>query len=688
MKTIRFAAVIVLLLICAAGWLMRFRFPSIRIEGIEVPGRVELGKEFPLTLSVLPRAAFQQDASMFIHFRGASPAVNADVAIPIPMRRWTPGKTARLGPFHCAIPAGARAGRYEIEAGFFYYGRDHLGRAGFVRIPWANRGVRDWTLGAVEAVLTPPRLWTPGDFGGRGYAVGYAGPLDKVFPEKGDYRGPVTDRVSLSAARNEFESFQLVVVPGAWPLQGVTIETEDLRGPGVIRKDGITVRSVEYVSTRQPYYDVMRTGPWPDPLLPLDEGGVDVPRDHVQPFWVTVYVPPGTPAGDYRGRITVAPEGLPRTAVELGLRVWAFELPATPTLKTGFDFYEYLVRKFYPKRPGESETAWRARSDAVCRDYYMDMLAHRISPIHNVGNPSLVGIAKGNYLLDFGEFDRRVEECLRAGQTDFGIAAEARIAPDEGIWSDGWYGFTGPDAVRGVFRAYGAHLAERGWLGRAYTYVIDESYRGVKSLTRLIHEGHPGIRTMLTCTPEDGYPDVDIWCVRLNNFDPGTARRFRERGKELWLYVASPTRPFPTIILDGSSLDVRVLPWICRRIGVTGLVYWCVNYWHLSDPWKDPMTWPDQNGNGALYYPGPAGPVGSIRLEALRDGMEDYEYLRMAGESGMDRGIEDAVGKVASSTWEYARDPKELLLVREMLGRLLDGRGTRAPDRGPAPGAL
>ena len=35
----------------------------------------------------------------------------------------------------------------------------------------------------------------------------------------------------------------------------------------------------------------------------------------------------------------------------------------------------------------------------------------------------------------------------------------------------------------------------------------------------------------------------------------------------------------------------------------------------------------DQNGNGSLFYPGPEGPVASIRLEVLRDGIEDYEYL-------------------------------------------------------------
>ncbi len=666
---------VVALSLFAAGWLygaLRFRFPRIELLEVEIPERVLLGEEFPLAFSVLPHAPFPPGASLFIHFAGGETKINADVAIPLPMRRWSPGETARLGPFYCVVPAGAPPGRYAVEAGLFYQGRDWLGRRGYVRIPWANRTVRNWHAGSIEAARRPPREWTAADFGPGGYAVGIAGPLDKVFPNREEWRGPPAHRVEISAARNEYESFQVVVAAGEAPLKGVRVAAGELRGPGLIGTDQIEVRCAGWVETRRPYYNVPRTGPWPDPLLPVGGGGVDVEPGRVRSFWVTVFVPPGTPPGEYRGTVTVAPEGVAPAAVDLTLRVWGFELPATPTLKTGFDFYEYLVRRYYPRNEGEGEADWRKRIDALCRDYYLDMLRHRISPIHNVGNPSLVGVEDGGYLLDFAEFDRRVEGYLAAGQTDFGIAIEARVVPDEGIWSDGWYGFTGPDAVRGVFRSFGKHLERRGWMGRAYTYVIDETYRGVESLTRLIHEGHPGIRTMLTCTPEEGYPNVDIWCIRLNNFDGETARRFRDRGKEIWLYVASPTRPFPTIILDSPSIETRIIPWICRRAGATGLVYWCVNYWHLADPMENPMTWPDQNGNGSLYYPHPSGPVGSIRLEVLRDGMEDYEYLRMAAEKKAGRELEERVAAVAASGWDYSRDPERLLRTREALGRFLD----------------
>jgi len=38
------------------------------------------------------------------------------------------------------------------------------------------------------------------------------------------------------------------------------------------------------------------------------------------------------------------------------------------------------------------------------------------------------------------------------------------------------------------------------------------------------------------------------------------------------------------------------------------------------------------NGDGNLIYPGPESPLSSIRLENIRDGLEDYEYLRLLGE--------------------------------------------------------
>ena len=52
------------------------------------------------------------------------------------------------------------------------------------------------------------------------------------------------------------------------------------------------------------------------------------------------------------------------------------------------------------------------------------MLAHRLWPIHNVGNPSLVGKTEKGYQLDFTGFDHNVKFYLKHGQGGFGIGVE------------------------------------------------------------------------------------------------------------------------------------------------------------------------------------------------------------------------------------------------------------------------
>jgi hypothetical protein len=52
------------------------------------------------------------------------------------------------------------------------------------------------------------------------------------------------------------------------------------------------------------------------------------------------------------------------------------------------------------------------------------------------------------------------------------------------------------------------------------------------------------------------------------------------------------------------------------------------------NPWEKTETYPTGNGDGSLLYPSRDGlnhPVASIRLKMLREGLEDYELLRLLG---------------------------------------------------------
>ena len=75
------------------------------------------------------------------------------------------------------------------------------------------------------------------------------------------------------------------------------------------------------------------------------------------------------------------------------------------------------------------------------------------------------------------------------------------------------------------------------------------------------------------------------------------------------------------------------------------LLYWGgMSYWRqVEDPWADPWTYgrPARvyNGEGTLVYPGRAvgcdGVAPSLRLKALRDSIEDYEYLAILERLGL-----------------------------------------------------
>lgn len=85
-------------------------------------------------------------------------------------------------------------------------------------------------------------------------------------------------------------------------------------------------------------------------------------------------------------------------------------------------------------------------------------------------------------------------------------------------------------------------------------------------------------------------------------------------------------------------LSRRLLGWLTYRYHSDGLLFWHVNLWPDRPPLNTDDTfltaWEAENslrmpGDGQLLYPGADGPLPSIRLANVRDGIEDYEWLML-----------------------------------------------------------
>jgi hypothetical protein len=205
------------------------------------------------------------------------------------------------------------------------------------------------------------------------------------------------------------------------------------------------------------------------------------------------------------------------------------------------------------------------------------------------------------------------------------------------------------------------HLKEKGWLKDAYIYWFDEpspkDYEFVMNGFAKLKKYAPGLRRMLT---EQVEPELaggpDLWCPLTPNLNVEGTETQRVAGDEFWWYVCCvPKAPYVTLFIDHPGAEMRLWLWQTWQERVNGILIWETVYWHshcaypdsLQNPYEDSMGWvnhvekgerkPWGNGDGRFMYPplsvfekdGPNidDPVPTVRLEMLRDGLEDYEYF-------------------------------------------------------------
>ncbi len=154
----------------------------------------------------------------------------------------------------------------------------------------------------------------------------------------------------------------------------------------------------------------------------------------------------------------------------------------------------------------------------------------------------------------------------------------------------------------------------------------------------------------------------------------------KERGDRLCWYVCwEPGLPYANVLIDMEGFYHRVLFWQQYFYNVEGLFYWTTTWWRDCDPWDSASTVCDLDyycfGDGSMFYPGNRvgidGPVGSLRLELIRSGIEDF-YMLSLGEKVFGRKyIDKLIKSVTPSIREYNDDHDALDRVRITLGNRL-----------------
>lgn len=147
----------------------------------------------------------------------------------------------------------------------------------------------------------------------------------KIFPEEAI---PPTAaeglEVSLEAAKGEFEPFQIVLTPQK-DLDDVRVAMAPLTN-----ENGDRLRAENLKCN--PIGQLMSCLDEEIPDLLLQKESIACKKGQNNVFWITVKVPLPTPAGTYRGKLTLWSKGEKLGDVPVRLKVWDFPLPQTPHL--------------------------------------------------------------------------------------------------------------------------------------------------------------------------------------------------------------------------------------------------------------------------------------------------------------------------------------------------------------------
>jgi hypothetical protein len=257
------------------------------------------------------------------------------------------------------------------------------------------------------------------------------------------------------------------------------------------------------------------------------------------------------------------------------------------------------------------------------------------------------------------------------------------------------------------------YLYSTGYLDKAYYYMANEpqnqdDYDAVAWYSRYLKEAAPDMKLMVSEEPKpeiynhsDYVSDaqIDIWTAHWGMFlNPDTSlNRLSYHNEETWMYFLKSTYlpRFNSITIDHPGIEGKFCGWFLWKYRLRGLAYYQFNNWG-SNPWTSPNPY-GQNGECFLMYP-PSETnsnitygsnnhrfVPSVRLEMIRDGLEDYEYFYLLNNSTnpapYQQSISDLiVDKIIGGITAYNRDSEFMYNLRRLVGMKLGGEISDIPD--------
>lgn len=472
---------------------------------------------------------------------------------------------------------------------------------------------------------------------------------EKILQERTDIYDSVrmSPVVEVEACKGEYESAQVIMTAKkdiSYYNAEIISDLVSTNG-NTFSKSNIELRHEKYLLTEaMSDYNNPPSGYYPDALVPLEKiveyGENKIEAGKNQGLYVTFWVPVEQSAGVYTGSMKIEYDGKEES---IPVKLTVYDLTVSQETRTmsyfnlGFSqhlgdkdttqamwrtYTEELIK--YRLAPG-SILRTVEKTDAKMEEFVEEaadlVLNHGLSTISIPGiwkspenfSTILVMLAEKSIELNYN----LLEKVMMKGRDEPKLTEMSKVIADTADFQKGLN-----EAEKQIEKLSGANSS-----------FIDELAESVQAIPYVI---------TLNIAYDEQMEGVDTHCPLFNIYDSEENRAlYDNQWKGRWWYgCVGPRPPYPTYHMEDTLVSTRSVGWMMSEYDIVGNLYWCttvyaayagVVYTPIEDYYSTPERYYNGNGDGYLFYPGVEygieGPLASLRLEAIRDGNEEYELL-------------------------------------------------------------
>ena len=390
-------------------------------------------------------------------------------------------------------------------------------------------------------------------------------------------------KYTLCGAKGERESFQIALRNTGKEIQkdiSVVLKSNSLENLKM------QWNVLEYITTDRPSLGKNIIGRWPEVLAP--ERTFELLPGQTRSVWVEFKIPRSAAAGTYSAIAEIRQQDKLIGFIPVNIRVFDFELPATPHLRTDagrfYGNYHKMAQRY----------GFKGTKKELLNQLNESILEHRMSPR---------GLVATRYNLK--EYEADLIRHIKAGANVFAFPTDRN------------------SNLKTRKKLEEIH-ARCGVTHLSYTYAFDEIHsEQIEKVNQWCAKWKKEHKIPILVVYYGGpvkplYGSIDIWC-RAHLKDDAELIADRHGKDEIWHTNTS------LFALESPWASGRTDMWKAFSVGMTGRLLWSVASW-TNSPYIQVFR-SGKNLHGVLYYPAPEGIRPGVRLKVLADAVDDFDYL-------------------------------------------------------------